>query len=98
MESAFIIGPHADEVAIIFMSIRYEESIVTNKPVDAYLDGIASLPPTPQVLIQLIDLFRQPTADVDDIVQLLRRDPALSLEVLRRCNNSFFGNDDTRCP
>ena len=45
------------------------------------------------VLIQLMDLFRRHEADVDDIVQLLRRDPALSLEVLRRCNNSFFGSD-----
>jgi len=43
------------------------------------------------VLIKLIELFRQPDADVDDIVQLLRRDPALALEVLRRCNSSFFG-------
>lgn len=59
---------------------------------DAYLDGIKCLPPTPTVLIKLIDMFRQPDADVDDIVQLLRRDPALSAEVLRRCNNSFFGN------
>jgi len=87
--------PHADSICIIFMNKACEHSIANYKTVDGYLDGIASLPPTPQVLIQLIDLFRQSTADVDEIVQLLRRDPALSLEVLRRCNSSFFGNDDT---
>ncbi len=69
-----------------------ESSLTTNISLDAYLDGIKNLPPTPTVLIKLIDLFRQPEADVDDIVQLLRRDPALAAEVLRRCNNSFLDN------
>jgi putative nucleotidyltransferase with HDIG domain len=62
-------------------------------PLDAYLDGIKCLPPTPAVMIKLIETFRQPDVDADEIVQLLRRDPALGLEVLRRCNNSFFGDD-----
>lgn len=66
--------------------------IGTEKSLDALLDGIECLPPTPTVLIKLIDLFRQSKVDVDDIVQLLRRDPALAIEVLRRCNNSFFGS------
>ncbi|MDR3457684.1 MAG: HDOD domain-containing protein [Verrucomicrobiae bacterium] len=65
------------------------------KSPEAYLDGIENLPPTPVVLVKLIDLFRQPDVDVDDIVQLLRRDPALAMEVLRCCNNSFFGNGNT---
>jgi len=60
---------------------------------DAYLDRIQNLPPTPTVLIKLIDLFRRPEAEVDEVVQLLRRDPALALEVLRRCKNSLVGND-----
>jgi putative nucleotidyltransferase with HDIG domain len=58
---------------------------------DAYLDRIKHLPPTPALMIQLIELFRQRDADVDEIVTLLRRDTALSVEVLRRCNSSYFG-------
>lgn len=58
---------------------------------DAYLDRIKHLPPTPALMIQLIKLFRQSNADVDQIVGLLRRDPALSIEVLRRCNSSYSG-------
>jgi putative nucleotidyltransferase with HDIG domain len=58
---------------------------------DAYLGGIKHLPPTPTLMIQLLELFRQPSVDVDDIVILLRRDTALSVEVLRRCNSSYFG-------
>jgi putative nucleotidyltransferase with HDIG domain len=66
---------------------------VNHTALDAYLDRIKHLPPTPTIMIQLIELFRQPDADADEIVTLLRRDPALSVEVLRRCNSSFFGSD-----
>src|SRR5580698_657224 len=68
--------------------------IVTLTPkeeLDAYLNNIEHLPPAPTLMVQLIELFRKPDADVDEIVVLLKRDPALSLEVLRRCNNAFFG-------
>ena len=58
---------------------------------DAYLDRIKHLPPTPTLMIELIKLFRKPGADVDDIVAILRRDPALSIEVLRRCNSTYGG-------
>lgn len=67
----------------------------TEKSVAAYLDGIPNLPPTPTVLINLIGMFRQQGVDVDDIVELVRRDPALSMEVLRVCNTSFFGSGNT---
>ncbi len=60
---------------------------------DAYLDRVKHLPPAPTLMIQLIELFRQPDADPDEIVTLLRRDPALSVEVLRRCNSAFYGNE-----
>ena len=75
------------------MKTRCDQALAREISLDAYLDGIENLPPTPMVLIKLIGLFRQAHADVDDIVQLLRRDPALSAEVLRRCNNSLFGSD-----
>jgi len=74
------------------MKALCDQAAAVDNSLDAYLDGIESLPPTPAILIKLIALFRRPDADVDDIVQLLRRDPALAVEVLRRCNNSFFGN------
>ena len=61
---------------------------------DAYLDNIECLAATPIVLIKLIKMFRQSDVDVDDIMQLLRRDLDLAAEVLRRCNNCFFGNSN----
>jgi putative nucleotidyltransferase with HDIG domain len=62
-----------------------------SQALDAYLGRIKHLPPTPTIMIQLIELFRQPDVDADEIVALLRHDPALSVEVLRRCNSSYYG-------
>ncbi|HEX3626201.1 MAG TPA: HDOD domain-containing protein [Verrucomicrobiae bacterium] len=60
---------------------------------DTYIEGIKHLPPTPTLMIQLLELFRKPDTDVDEVVTLLSRDPALSVEVLRRCNSAFFSQD-----
>ena len=60
---------------------------------DNYIEGIKHLPPTPTLMIQLIELFRKPNTEVDEIVALLSRDPALSVEVLRRCNSVYFAQD-----
>ena len=60
---------------------------------DTYIDGIKHLPPTPTLMVQLIERFRQPDVDADEIVALLSRDPALSVEVLRRCNSAYFAQD-----
>jgi len=61
--------------------------------VEYYLDRVEHLPPTPTLLVKLIGLFSQPDHDVDEVVGLMAHDPALTMEVLRRCNSSFFGSD-----
>ena len=61
---------------------------------DIYLNGVEHLPPTPTLMIKLIELFRQPDRDIDEIVSVMRQDPPLTAEVLRRCNSSFFSNDE----
>jgi putative nucleotidyltransferase with HDIG domain len=73
------------------MQNLYESQETWNQALNAYLETIKHLPPTPTLMIQLIELFRQPYADADEIVTVLRRDPALSVEVLRRCNSSHYG-------
>jgi putative nucleotidyltransferase with HDIG domain len=60
---------------------------------DRYLDAVEHLPPTPTFMLKLIELFRRPDRDVDEIVVLLEQDPSLTTEVLRRCNSSFFGHE-----
>jgi putative nucleotidyltransferase with HDIG domain len=66
----------------------------SEEALDAYLDRIKHLPPKPTLMIELIKLFRQPNADVEQIVALLRHDPVLSIEVLRRCNSSYGGLEE----
>jgi putative nucleotidyltransferase with HDIG domain len=75
------------------MKAPFNQAPVTEIALDAYLDGIENLPCAPMVLVNLIKLFQKPDADVDDIVQLIRRDPVLSAELLRRCNSSFYGSE-----
>lgn len=67
------------------VSIGYDDRL------DRYLDGIKHLPPAPTLMIKLIEIFRQADYDVDEVARLLRSDPALAAEVLRRCNNFFLG-------
>jgi putative nucleotidyltransferase with HDIG domain len=66
---------------------------ITKDELDRYLDTVEHLPPTPALMIRLIELFRQPDRDVDEIVEVMRQDPSLTAEVLRRCNSSFYGNE-----
>jgi putative nucleotidyltransferase with HDIG domain len=71
-----------------------EKPVATDsRAIDTYINRVKYLPPTPTLMIQLINLFHRHDADVDEITKLLQRDPALSAEVLRRCRNSFFGGD-----
>jgi putative nucleotidyltransferase with HDIG domain len=61
---------------------------------DRYIDAVEHLPTPPVVMIQLISLFRQPDRDVDEVVNLLHRDPSLTAEVLRRCNTALISGGD----
>ncbi len=57
---------------------------MNEKELDAYLDRVRHLPPAPTLMIELIKLFCRSDADLGQIVDLLRQDPALTIEVLRR--------------
>jgi putative nucleotidyltransferase with HDIG domain len=61
---------------------------------DSYIGKIENLPATPAVLVKLIGLFQQPDRDVDQIVELMSRDPSLTAEVLRHSNSAQFGQED----
>jgi len=61
---------------------------------DQYIDSVRHLPPAPDVMVQLIALFKQPDHDIDQVVHLISHDPSLTAEMLKRCNSSFFGGDE----
>jgi len=60
---------------------------------DQFLDAVDHLPPVPTLMIKLTELYRQPERDMDEIVSVMRKDPAITAEILRRCNGSFFSDE-----
>ncbi len=64
-----------------------------NTKLDQYIDGIQTLPPTPTLMVKLLALFREPDRDIDQVVELISHDPALTAEVLKNCNSAFYGSD-----
>src|SRR3569832_476251 len=62
---------------------------------DRYLARITRLPSAPSLAAELLPLFKDPDRDVDHIVRLVCRDPALTAAILRRCNSAFFTGDYT---
>jgi putative nucleotidyltransferase with HDIG domain len=59
-------------------------------PADRYLDRITKLPPAPGVASELLGLFSDPNIDIDRVIDLIRRDPALTANVIKMCNSALF--------
>jgi len=55
------------------------------------LDLVQHLPPAPTVLVELLDLFKDEDRDLDRAIELINHDPALTSEILKCCNSSYFG-------
>ena len=61
---------------------------------DCYLDQVESLPPAPSLMVKLISLVQEPDRDPGDLVQLMKHDPAVTAEVLHRCNSPVYGEEE----
>jgi putative nucleotidyltransferase with HDIG domain len=57
---------------------------------DALSSEIKSLPQVPQSIHSLRELLRKPDVDYPALAKLIRRDPALALEVLRMANSPVY--------
>ncbi len=58
---------------------------------DSYIARVKNLPPAPTVATQLLDMFKDPDREVDQIVELISHDPSLTTEVLKTCNGAYYG-------
>lgn len=47
--------------------------------------------PAPRVLSKALGLLRNPNAEIDDIVALIRTDAALAADIIRGSNSAFYG-------
>ena len=55
------------------------------------VDRVGSLPPLPSTALKLMNAINDPQSTVDDIVDAIRYDQAVTAEVLRICNSAYFG-------
>jgi putative nucleotidyltransferase with HDIG domain len=61
---------------------------------DAYIDSIKTLPPTPSLILKLLALLKESSPDIDEVISLAMRDPAITLEILRICNGARFRGEE----
>lgn len=59
------------------------------------LDDITTLPTLPTIMINAINIAFDPTSNIDDLYQLLRNDPAITAQILRIVNSSYYGPSKT---
>ncbi|KAA0013615.1 GGDEF domain-containing protein [Billgrantia pellis] len=56
------------------------------------LEGCTQLPSLPQVLLNVIELARDPNVNMRDMVAAIGNDPALSVQLLSLANTVFYAN------
>jgi putative nucleotidyltransferase with HDIG domain len=68
----------------------HKPSRAANPKIVKFIDKVDQLPPSPRLLIKLLELFKQPDQDIEEVVKLITFDPPYTAEVLRRCNSVYF--------
>ena len=48
------------------------------------------LPSLPRVAVKLLELSKDPDSCIDDVVQAVKMDPAISIQILKSANSSYF--------
>jgi HD-like signal output (HDOD) protein len=59
--------------------------------IDRFIDSIDYLPPMPRNLMQLLELLDRGDVDLEEVVQLIQYDPALTAQIMRLCNSAYLG-------
>lgn len=55
------------------------------------LQRVGSLPPLPDTAVRLMNVINDPRSTVEEIVEVIRYDQAVTAEVLKLCNSAYFG-------
>ncbi len=59
--------------------------------IDTVIAEVRDLPPTPQILPKLQKILRDPEAGLEDVVDLVKVDPALTAQLVRLSNSGWYG-------
>jgi putative nucleotidyltransferase with HDIG domain len=84
--------PSKDLLEVLQRRMHQERQLILN-PAKQYLDDVAGLPPAPILVTELLTLFQDPNRDIDQVIQLISYEPALTAQILRTCNSVYFGGD-----
>src|SRR5678815_4963252 len=53
--------------------------------------ALRSMPPLPNVAQRVLQIVREPDYSIDNLVSVVKTDPALTTRILKLCNSSLFG-------
>jgi len=59
--------------------------------IDTILAQIAEIQPLPATVLRLISVINDPTSTVNEIVEVVKYDQAITGQILRICNSAYFG-------
>lgn len=59
--------------------------------VEDIVSQVRSLPPLPDTALKLLSVMNDPRSSVNDIVEAIKYDQAVTSEVLKLCNSAYFG-------
>ncbi|MEY4917506.1 MAG: hypothetical protein RL616_1419, partial [Verrucomicrobiota bacterium] len=62
--------------------------------IQAILNKVDVLPPSPSLLPKLLPYLGDVNANFDEVVKLISFDQALTAKLLQICNSAFFGQDE----
>ncbi len=65
--------------------------MATNSQLETIIKSIGKLPAFPEIAMRVLKLANDPESSVDDIVNTVQLDQALTSNCLRLCNSSYFG-------
>ncbi len=85
-------SPTRDYLDDVVRKIHNSRQVILN-PAERYLNGVASLPPAPMLMTELLALFQDPDRDVDHAVELISYEPVLTAQILRTCNSACFAGE-----
>lgn len=57
---------------------------------DEILDRVAAIQPLPDTVMKLINVVNDPKSTIDDIIEVIRYDQAVTTQMLRICNSAYF--------
>jgi HD-like signal output (HDOD) protein/ActR/RegA family two-component response regulator len=63
----------------------------------ALIGGVGELPAAPSMFVELTAIVEDPTATLDDVTQVVRRDPAIAAKVLHLASSAFYARGGPIC-